>query len=149
MRSHENAFAPAVVMSLLKAPARSTGKVLDSASVVGFIPTTDFGRATAFFATKLGLRLVAKDDFALVFESGGTTIRIVKVTGFAPAGFTILGWQVDDIRKCVVALRKRGIAFKRYAGMKQDALGIWTAPGGTRVAWFKDPDGNVLSVSSR
>ncbi len=123
--------------------------MLDSASVVGFIPTKDFRRAKAFYAAKLGLRLVARDDFALVFESGGTTIRIVKVAGFEAAGFTILGWRVDDIRKSVVSLRKRGIVFERYPGMKQDALGIWTAPGGARVAWFKDPDGNVLSVSSQ
>ncbi len=123
--------------------------MLDSASVVGFIPMKDFRRAKAFYAGKLGLRFVARDKFALVFKSGGTTIRIVKVPGFEPAGFTILGWRIADIRKSVVALGKRGIVFERYAWMKQDTLGIWTAPGGARIAWFKDPDGNVLSVSSQ
>ncbi len=123
--------------------------MLDSASVVGFIPTKDFQRAKSFHRATIGLRFVAEDDFALVFESGGTTIRVVKVDDFTPYGFTLLGWQVDDIQKSVSSLKKRGIAFERYSWMKQDASGIWTAPGGTRVAWFKDPDGNVLSVSSR
>ena len=122
---------------------------LDSASVMGFIPTKDFARARAFYADKLGLPLVTEDDFALVFKSSGTVIRVVKVNEFAPAGFTILGWQVEDAPKSVTALAERGIVFERYPWMQQDALGIWTAPGGARVAWFKDPDGNVLSVSSR
>ena len=123
--------------------------MLASARVIGFIPTKNFRRAKAFYATKLQLRLVAKDDFALVFKSGGTTIRVVKVAGFEAAGFTILGWRVDDLDESVAALRKRGIFVERYPGLKQDAVGIWTAPGGARIAWFKDPDGNVLSVSSR
>ena len=123
--------------------------MLDSANVIGFIPTKDFRRAKAFYGAKLGLRLVATDKFALVFESGGTTIRVVKVSGFEPAGFTILGWRVDDIQQRVAALLERGVVFERFPWMKQDAQGIWIAPGGARVAWFKDPDGNVLSLSSR
>ena len=123
--------------------------MLASSKLIGFIPTTNFRRAKAFFATKLGLRLVARDRFALVFESGGTHIRIVKVHEFKAAQFTILGWHVTDIEKRVRELRKNGIAFERYAWMKQDDLGIWTAPGGAKVAWFKDPDGNVLSLSSQ
>ena len=120
----------------------------DSARVIGFIPTSDFRRAKSFYAGKLGLRFVARDEFALVFTSGGTTIRVVKVPGFTAAGYTILGWQVADVAESVATLSRRGIVFERYAGMKQDAAGIWTAPGGARIAWFKDPDGNVLSVSS-
>ena len=122
---------------------------LDSAKVVGFIPTKDFPRAKSFYTGKLGLRFVAEDDFAMVFETGGTTIRVVKVKDFEPAGFTILGWAVGDIQESVASLSERGIVFERYPWMKQDASGIWTAPGGARVVWFKDPDGNVLSVSSR
>ena len=120
-----------------------------SASVIGFIPTNDFRRAKKFYADKLGLRFVSKDTFALVFKSGGTTIRVVKVPDFKPAGYTILGWRVADVPRRVTALGKRGIVFERYPWMQQDALGIWTAPGGARIAWFKDPDGNVLSLSSR
>jgi catechol 2,3-dioxygenase-like lactoylglutathione lyase family enzyme len=123
--------------------------MLSSATVIGFIPTTDFRQAKRFFATTLGLRFVARDKFALVFESGGTMIRVVKVGEFAAAGFTVFGWQVADIEERVRKLAERGILFERYAWMKQDDLGIWTAPGGTKVAWFKDPDGNVLSLSSQ
>jgi len=123
--------------------------MLDSASVIGFIPTRDFRRAKTFYETKLGLRFVSEDDFALVFESGGTVIRIAKVDNFEAAGFTILGWQVDDIRKSVSLLGERGVVFERYPWMNQDAIGVWTSPAGVGVAWFKDPDGNVLSLSSR
>jgi len=130
-------------------PGKTRSRLLDSAGVIGFIPTVDFRRAKAFYAAKLGLRLVARDAFALVFASGGTTIRVVKVPDFKPAAFTILGWQVRDIQSCVAALHARRIVFERYPWMQQDAGGIWTSPGGARVAWFKDPDGNVLSVSSR
>ncbi len=121
----------------------------NSARLVGFIPTTDFRRARAFYATRLGLRPVAKDRFALVFASGGTTIRVVKVGRFQAAGFTILGWRVKDIQASVAALAGRGVVFERYPWMRQDESGIWISPGGTRVAWFKDPDGNVLSLSTR
>jgi catechol 2,3-dioxygenase-like lactoylglutathione lyase family enzyme len=122
--------------------------MLGSAPVLGFIPTKSFRRAKAFYAGKLGLRFVMKDDFALVFRSGRTTIRVVKVDELEAAAFTIFGWRVANIRKCVTGLADRGIVFEREPWMKQDALGIWNAPGGTQVAWFKDPDGNVLSVSS-
>lgn len=74
-------------------------------------------------------------------------IRVVKIDDFKPSAYTILGWQVDVMRKTVSALTRRGVRFERYAGMEQDKLGIWNAPGGAQVAWFKDPDGNVLSVS--
>jgi predicted enzyme related to lactoylglutathione lyase len=121
--------------------------LLGDNSVIGFIPTTDFSRIMAFYQVKLGLRLVAKDDFALVFESGSTMIRVVKVGAFKPAPYTILGWQVNDATKAVSTLTKCGVIFERFPGMEQDAHGIWSAPGGARVAWFKDPDGNVLSVS--
>ena len=120
---------------------------LASATVIGFIPTKDFRRAKKFYVSKLGLRFLAQDEFALVFESGGTAIRVVKVGEFKAASFTILGWWVTDIEECVRKLRRRRIVFERYAWMKQDDQGIWTAPGGTKVAWFKDPDGNILSVS--
>jgi catechol 2,3-dioxygenase-like lactoylglutathione lyase family enzyme len=123
--------------------------MLASAIVIGFIPTKDFRRAKTFFGQKLGLRFVAQDKFALVFESSGTMIRVVKVGEFQAAGFTILGWIVANIAKNVRELEARGIGFERYPWMKQDDLGIWTAPSGTKIAWFKDPDGNLLSLSSQ
>lgn len=121
--------------------------MLGANSVIGFIPTKDFALAKAFYEGVLGLRLTAMDDFALVFASGGTVIRVVKVGAFQPAPYTILGWQVQNATQAVSALAARGVTFERFPGMAQDAHGIWDAPGGARVAWFKDPDGNVLSVS--
>lgn len=122
--------------------------MLTSATVIGFIPTKDFRQTKTFFAKKLGLRFVAQDRLACVFESNGTLIRVVKVGSFVAAGFTILGWKVTEIEKSVRRLEARGITFERYPWMKQDQLGIWHAPSGTKVAWFKDPNGNVLSLSS-
>ncbi len=123
--------------------------MLASARVIGFIPTKDFRRARAFYGATLGLRLVSKDSFALVFKSGTTTLRVVKVDRYKPSAFTIIGWEVADILKAVKALGKRGVVFERYPWMEQDASGIWISPEGASVAWFKDLDGNVLSVSSR
>ena len=121
--------------------------MLGSQSIVGFVPTKDFGRAKEFYGDTLGLRVVSEDQFAVVFESAATMIRVVKVGDFTPVKFTILGWLVDDIDETAAALQKRGVVFERFPGMEQDEQGIWRAPGGARVAWFKDPDGNVLSIS--
>ncbi|MES1166446.1 MAG: VOC family protein [Pseudomonadota bacterium] len=131
------------------ASTKNRSRLLDSASVIGFIPTTNFRRAKAFYEGKLELRFVSRDAFALVLQSGGTTVRIAKAPGFKPAGFTILGWRVGAIEAAVAALVARGVVFERYSWMQQDVAGIWTAPGGARVAWFKDPDGNVLSLSTQ
>ena len=121
--------------------------MLGSQSIVGFVPTKDFARAKTFYGDTLGLRVVSEDQFAVVFESAATMIRVVKVGDFTPVKFTILGWLVDDIDETAAALQKRGVVFERFPGMEQDEQGIWRAPGGARVAWFKDPDGNVLSIS--
>jgi hypothetical protein len=95
----------------------------------------------------LWLRFVKDDGFALVLDANGTMVRIAKVPEFTPAQFTILGWQVKDIEKIAAALQTKGVVFERFGFFKQDDLGIWTAPTGDKVAWFKDPDGNILSVS--
>ena len=85
-----------------------------------------------------------------MFDANGTMLRVVNVSGiegYKPAPFTILGWSVGNISKTVEGLQKKGVVFERYPGLEQDALGIWRAPGDAKVAWFKDPDGNLLSVS--
>jgi catechol 2,3-dioxygenase-like lactoylglutathione lyase family enzyme len=128
----------------MKAPAEIS---LRDAAVVAFVPTQDFAQARAFYEGTLDLPLLAADEFALLFEANGTRIRVAKVGSFAPAPFTILGWRVADIHQTVAALGQRGVTFERFPGMAQDKSGVWTAPSGARVAWFKDPDGNVLSVS--
>ena len=114
-----------------------------------FVATLDGGRARSFYEGVLGLRVISDDGFALALavDSGGTTLRIQKVASFRPHPFTALGWQVKDIEGTVRELGGRGVAFERFEGLEQDDVNIWTAPSGTRVAWFKDPDENVLSLS--
>lgn len=121
--------------------------MLGTAAVVPFVATTKPDQARAFYERTLGLRLVADDPFALVFDANGVTLRVAKVQSFAPAAHTVLGWQVDDIAASAAALAGKGVVFERFPGLPQDATGVWTAPGGARVAWFKDPDGNVLSLT--
>lgn len=128
--------------------SRKKGKIMLSESeVMGFIPTKDEAKARAFYEGKLGLRFISDDQFALVVESRGTVIRISKVDNFTPAPFTILGWRVQNIENEVRDLIARGVSFERFPGLPQDDLGIWASPTGAKVAWFKDPDGNILSVS--
>jgi catechol 2,3-dioxygenase-like lactoylglutathione lyase family enzyme len=121
--------------------------VLGDASLIGFVATTDAGRARAFYESVLGLRLVVDEEFALVFDANGTMLRIQKVEALTPHPFTSLGWQVDDIAEAVRALAAKGVAFERYGFMQQDELGIWSSDGRTKVAWFKDPDSNILSLT--
>ena len=121
--------------------------MLGSAEIVAFVATTSFDKARSFYEGVLGLKFVNNDGFALVMEANGVSIRIAKVGKFTPAQFTVLGWKVQDIKKTASAMEKKGVKFERFPGMEQDKLGIWTAPGGAKVAWFKDPDGNILSVS--
>jgi catechol 2,3-dioxygenase-like lactoylglutathione lyase family enzyme len=120
--------------------------MLGSTNIIGFVPTKDSAKARVFYAGTLGLRFVKDDGFALVFDANGIMLRITKAQ-FTPAPFTILGWQVKEIEKVVEGLQSRGVVFERFGFFEQDKLGIWTAPTGDKVAWFKDPDGNVLSVS--
>jgi catechol 2,3-dioxygenase-like lactoylglutathione lyase family enzyme len=115
--------------------------------VVTFVATTNPQNAKRFYEEKLGLRFVSDDGFALVFDIDGIMLRIAKVPDFRPAPFTILGWEVSDIEDSVSHLNTKGVEFERFPGIPQDELGIWNAPGGARVAWFKDPDGNILSLS--
>ncbi len=115
--------------------------------VVTFLLTAKPDAATAFFRDVLGLTYVKDDGFALVFDLGGAMLRIAKVKEFTPAQSTVLGWQTRDIAADVAKLTGKGVHFEIYPNMGQDAQGICTFPGGDKVAWFKDPDGNVLSLS--
>ena len=120
--------------------------MLGSIDIVAFVPTRDFEKSRAFYEGVLGLRFIKNDGFAMVLDANGIMVRVAKAQ-FTPAPFTILGWQVLDIEKIVTGLQGKGVQFERFGFFEQDALGIWTAPSGDKVAWFKDPDGNVLSVS--
>jgi catechol 2,3-dioxygenase-like lactoylglutathione lyase family enzyme len=121
--------------------------MLGSLDIVAFIPTEDPEKARAFYVDALELRFVKDDGFALVLDANGIMVRITKVPEFKPAPFTILGWRVADIFRVVTDLQDKGVRCERFGFFKQDEQGIWTAPTGDKVAWFKDPDGNILSVS--
>jgi catechol 2,3-dioxygenase-like lactoylglutathione lyase family enzyme len=121
--------------------------MLGSAPLVAFVATARPDEARTFYRDTLGLKLTSEDPFALVFDAGGTTLRVARVEQLQPAGYTVLGWIVDDIAIAMEALVLRGIRFERYSFMQQDEKGVWTAPSGAQIAWFKDPDGNTLSVT--
>jgi len=125
----------------------SANSVLGSYKLIAFVATRDPARAKAFYAGSLGLRLVSEDPFAMVFDAHGTMLRVSNVQELAPAKYTVLGWEVPDIAATVKQLREAGIHLEQYGLKGQDELGVWTAPSGARVAWFKDPDGNILSVT--
>jgi catechol 2,3-dioxygenase-like lactoylglutathione lyase family enzyme len=115
--------------------------------VIVFIPTSDADRSRAFYEQNLGLRFVSDDNFAVVMDCKGTALRIARVGTFTPLPFTILGWEVENIDTTAEAMALNGVQFSHFPGLDQDDAGVWTAPDNSRVAWFKDPDGNILSIS--
>jgi catechol 2,3-dioxygenase-like lactoylglutathione lyase family enzyme len=121
--------------------------VLGASELLAFVSTTDLERARAFYEDALGLAVTDENAFACIFDAGGTMLRVTAVTEVASAPYTVLGWRVDDLAATARSLGERGVDFERFEGMAQDDLGIWTAPGGDLVAWFKDPDGNTLSLT--
>ncbi len=121
--------------------------MLATSKLVGFIPIREAAAARSFYEGKLGLEFVSDDPFAMVLKSGETQIRLVKGAKSPPAPYTILGWDVSDIVAVAKWLGGRGVVFEDYPFIQDRELRIWTAPSGDQVAWFKDPDGNVLSIS--
>jgi catechol 2,3-dioxygenase-like lactoylglutathione lyase family enzyme len=121
--------------------------MLKNAKIMAFAGTRDAGRAKAFYRDQLGLTLVEENAFALVFDVAGTMLRVTNVPDLTPAQYTVLGWEVPEITAAARELATRGVVFSRYPGMVQDDDGVWTSPAGARVAWFADPDGNVLSLT--
>jgi catechol 2,3-dioxygenase-like lactoylglutathione lyase family enzyme len=122
--------------------------MLGSHKIMAFAPTLDANKARPFYEGVLGLRVLSQDNFALALDANGIMLRVTNVPpSFKPQPFTILGWQVPDIAKSVSELKQKGVHFESYGMPAQDADGIWTAPSGVKVAWFKDPDGNILSLT--
>jgi catechol 2,3-dioxygenase-like lactoylglutathione lyase family enzyme len=121
--------------------------MLESSGLIAFAATANPAAARAFYEQALGLRVVEQNDFACVFDANGTMLRVTTVAEVIRAGYTVLGWQVADIETAVRGLAAKGITFTRYDGMDQDENGVWTTPGGDKVAWFADPDGNTLSLT--
>lgn len=121
--------------------------MLSSCDMVGFVLTKDYDKARAFYEGKLGFEFVSLDQFALVMKAGKSKIRISKIPTFTPLQSTVLGWEVTDIVAVAKWLGGQGVELEKYPFVQDKELGIWSAPGGTKVAWFKDPDGNVLGMS--
>ena len=118
----------------------------ENARLVAFVATTDLERAREFYVDMVGLVVREDTPHALVLDGHGTDLRVTPVQEKADAPYTVLGWSVDDLNGNVSALRDNGVTFWQVEGLEQDAYDAWTAPDGTRVAWFADPDGNVLSL---
>lgn len=118
-----------------------------TSELIAFVGATDPERAKAFYRDKLGLNLVSELSATLIFKTGETTLRISLVEEVTAAPYTVLGWKVEDIDGTVDTLSEKGVSFERIPGMDQDERGIWAASDGTKVAWFQDPDGNMLSVT--
>lgn len=116
-------------------------------ALVGFVGSTDLARSRSFYAGALGLTLVEQTPGADVYDAGGSTLRVTKVDAVTVAPYTVLGWTVGDIDAVVTALARRGLTFERFPGIAQSPAGVWTSPSGDRVAWLRDPDGNLLSLT--
>jgi len=122
--------------------------MLDSAFVIAFSVTRDPAKALQFYRDVLGLTLVEDSPYALVFDANGTMLRVQKVADYTPQPFTHVGWKVADIRKVAAELAGLGVEMERYPFLQQDGLGTWSSPDGSAVvAWFKDPDGNLISLT--
>jgi catechol 2,3-dioxygenase-like lactoylglutathione lyase family enzyme len=117
-------------------------------NIIAFVTIVDVERAKRFYRDTLGLTLVSEEPpFALVFDAKGIMVRLVMGRELPKVPGTVLGWQVPEIASAVRELEDAGVRFERFEGLPQDASGIWTSPTGARVAWFRDPDGNILSLS--
>jgi catechol 2,3-dioxygenase-like lactoylglutathione lyase family enzyme len=126
--------------------------MLKNSSLIAFIPTRDPQKSREFYGQTLGLRFISEDSFAIVFvfDANGTMLRIANVSNvpdFKPFPFTILGWEVPSAEESVRELTKNGLKFERFPAMDQNELGIWNSPAGAKITWFKDPDGNTLSIT--
>jgi catechol 2,3-dioxygenase-like lactoylglutathione lyase family enzyme len=121
--------------------------LLQNDELIAFVATTQADKARAFYSDVLGLRFEEDSLFALVVRAANATVRIQKVQAFTPLPFTVMGWKVADVKASAEQLKDRGVNLERFPGMSQDELGIWTSPSGAKIGWFKDPDGNILSLT--
>lgn len=121
--------------------------MLEDARLIGFIATSKPGESRAFYRDTLGLRLLDESEHGMAFMSGGQMLRVQKVGSFTPHSFTAAGWAVPDIAQCLADLAASGVEAIDYDGLEQDEAGIWSPAPGVRIAWFRDPDGNTLSLT--
>src|SRR5262249_23325808 len=121
--------------------------MLDGSTIIVFAATTSGERARSFYEGVLGLQFASEDDLAIVYRLNQINLRIQKVTNFRPQPFTVLGWSVQSVEKVAKQLIAKGVATELYPNLTQDPLGIWHSPSGARIVWFKDPDGNIISLT--
>src|SRR5919107_2461696 len=121
--------------------------MLSGSNVVAFVATSKPDEAKSFYEETLGLRLLTDDAFAIVFDANRIMLRVQKVQDHIPPPYTVLGWDVADIHASVNELSGKGVRCERYQWLGQDESGVWTSPSGAQIAWFKDPDGNTLSLT--
>jgi catechol 2,3-dioxygenase-like lactoylglutathione lyase family enzyme len=121
--------------------------MLSDKELKAFIPTTKPIESKLFYKDILGLPLISEDGYAMEFDAKGTLLRITIVPELTPQPFTVLGWNVNDIYSTIKSLNNKNISCEKFDFLDQDDLGIWTSPNGSKVAWFKDPDGNLLSLT--
>ena len=119
----------------------------ENAHLKAFVATINPVAAKLFYKNILGLKLLSEDEYALEFNANGTLLRVIIVKEFTPDPFTVLGWNVDDIKATIQSLNAQNVTCEKYSFLEQDQLGVWSSPGGSKVAWFKDPDSNVLSLT--
>ncbi|MEP6535151.1 MAG: VOC family protein [Bryobacteraceae bacterium] len=120
---------------------------LGSHDIIAFVHTSDRESAKAFYRDTLGLAMISEDPFAMAFDAHGIMLRVASVKALTAAPYTVLGWKVPDISAAVTDLQRAGVRFEIYEGFGQDGQGIWTSPSGAKIAWFKDPDNNTLSLT--
>jgi predicted enzyme related to lactoylglutathione lyase len=121
--------------------------MLAAKELKAFVPTIMPDKAKLFYKDILGLQLLSEDNYALEFDANGTRLRVTIVPELQPQQFTVLGWNVADISSVIRSLNKKGVFCEKYNFLEQNDAGIWVSPGGSKVAWFKDPDGNILSLT--
>jgi catechol 2,3-dioxygenase-like lactoylglutathione lyase family enzyme len=121
--------------------------ILEKDELIAFLATTQPEKSREFYRDILGLGFEEDSPFALVLRAANATVRVQKVQAFTPLPFTALGWKIEDVRSTAKQLVAKGVKFERFDGMKQDDLGVWVSPSGAMICWFKDPDGNVLSLT--
>ncbi len=127
--------------------ARAPAASLATSDLIAFVPTKDMAKARPFYENTLGLKLEGSSPVACAFRANGVLLRLIAVEQLTPFPFTVLGWDVEDIATTVAGLTASGVVFERFEGVEQDRSGVWLSPGGARVAWFKDPDANTLSLT--
>jgi catechol 2,3-dioxygenase-like lactoylglutathione lyase family enzyme len=121
--------------------------MLANETLVAFLATSKPAAARAFYEGVLGLAFVMDEEHLVVFDGASARLMLQKTDQVTPPHGTALGWNVADLRGTIRALAARGVVFERYKNMQQDDLGVWSPAPGHGVAWFKDPDGNLLSLS--